>query len=166
MRNAASRAVAAIFGCLLGAALLSGCGTMEPDLGGDAAKRLQSQVRAVTEHAAADDHTAALDALEDLTDQLDAAAANGEVSFKRHQSISKAIEAVRSDLSAAQAEAQIRAAAEAAAAAANASPPPAGPSTQESPLSTPGSEGRDGDERDDDGAGKDDHPGKGRGKDD
>ena len=157
--NFARRAAAATTACLLAAFLLSGCASIEPELGGNAAQRLQSQVLTVTEHAAANDHMSALNALEELAEQLDAAAADGEVSFKRHQSISSAIETVRADLAAAHFEAQAKAAeaAEAASAAsASPSPAPAAPSQQEAPGKQTGN--------DDDGKGDD--QGKGKGKDD
>ncbi|MGP4034032.1 mucin-associated surface protein [Pseudarthrobacter sp. 1C304] len=140
-------------GWLLGTAVLTaalaGC-TAPPDLDRDAARQLQSLVLSVTEAAAADDPATSLKHLDELKLQLDEAAARGEVSFKRHQSIQKSVDAVRADLSARQAEAeaarvaaeQERAAqeaaaqaaaaaaaaaaqAEAAAAAAAAAPPPA-----------------------------------------
>ena len=153
--NVVRRAAAALAAFLLAAFLLSGCGAMEPELGENAAERLQSQVLKVTELAAANDHIAAANALEELADQLDAAAANGEVSFKRHQSISSAIEAVRTDLAAAQIEAQSKASADAAAAASPSASPTPSPSRQEEAVKPPNNEN----------AGKGDDPGKGKGKD-
>lgn len=104
-------------------AVLAGCGTAAPDLQEDAAQQLQAKVLTVSEAAAGSDRAAALKALDELVAQLDASAADGGVSFKRHQTIMKAIEAVRADLAAAQAQAEAAAAeaavaAEAAAAAA------------------------------------------------
>lgn len=122
-RHALRRACAAVTGCLL-VFSLAACGPTEPELGHDAAKRLQAQVLTVTDLAAANDPAGALVALAELEEQLSAAGANGEVSFKRHQSITTAIESVRTDLLAAQSAAQAKAAAEAAAAAASASPIP------------------------------------------
>ena len=66
--------------------------------------QLQSQVLAVTEAAAANDPAASLKHLDELVLKLDEAAARGEVSFKRHQSIRKSVDAVRADLNARQAE--------------------------------------------------------------
>lgn len=98
----------AIAGPLLTAALiagsLTGCGA-PPELDGTAARQLQSQVLAVTEAAATNDSAGALKLLDELTARLDAAAADGQVSFKRHQSIKAAIDAVRADLTAKQAAA-------------------------------------------------------------
>ena len=145
----AQRAAAFLAGCLL-VFSLSGCGAIQPDLGEDAAKRLQSQVLKVTELAAADDPAAALNALEDLARQVDTAAANGEVSFKRHQSLYRAIDDVRADLEADQAAAQAKADADAAAAAASAAPNPL-PSPRQSAAT-------------DENGGKDTTPGKGKGK--
>lgn len=133
-------------GWLLGTALLTGalagCAPA-PELDRTAARDLQSQVLAVTEAAAANDPAASLKHLDELVLKLDEAAARGEVSFVRHQSIRKSVDAVRVDLNARQAEAarvaaeqeaaaqaaaaaQVEAdAAAAAAAAAAATPPPA-----------------------------------------
>jgi hypothetical protein len=101
-------------GWLLGAVLvtgaLAGCAAA-PELDRTAARQLQSQVLAVTEAAAANDPAAALTRLDELVVKLDEAAARGDVSFVRHQSIRKSIDAVRVDLTARQAEAA-RAAAE------------------------------------------------------
>jgi len=100
------------------AATLTGCGPAVPDLEPDAAKQLQANVLSVTRSAAGQDAAGALKSLDELVAQLDAAAAEGRVSFKRHQSIMKAVDAVRADLAAAQAQAQAKAEAEAAAEAA------------------------------------------------
>ena len=90
-------------GLLAGA--LAGCAPASPELGTDAAKELQSQVLSVTEAAAADDSPGSLKLLDELVTKLDDAAARGEVSFKRHQSIKASIDAVRADLTAKQAAA-------------------------------------------------------------
>ncbi|MET1066126.1 MAG: mucin-associated surface protein [Arthrobacter sp.] len=96
-------------GCLLGAVLLAGvlagCAAA-PELDRGAARQLQSQVLAVTESAAVDDPAASLKLLDELVLKLDEAAARGEVSFKRHQSIRKSVDTVRADLSARQAAAE------------------------------------------------------------
>jgi hypothetical protein len=113
-------------GWLLGAVMLSGvlagCAAA-PELDRTAARQLQSQVLAVTEAAAANDPAASVKRLDELVVNLDEAAARGEVSFKRHQSIKASVDAVRADLAAQQAEAarvaaEQEAAAQAAAAAA------------------------------------------------
>lgn len=98
-----------VAGPLITAALiagsLSGCAGATPELDGDAAGQLQSQVLSVTKAAAAEDTAGALKQLDELVARLDAAAADGHVSFKRHQSIMTAINAVRADLTAKQAAA-------------------------------------------------------------
>lgn len=86
----------------------------------EAAQQLQAKVLTVSQSAAGNDPAGALKTLDELVAQLDAAAAEGDVSFKRHQSIMKAIEAVRADLSTAKAQAEAAAAAAAQAAAAKA----------------------------------------------
>lgn len=101
-------------------AALAGCSTTAPDLEQTAAKQLQAKVLSVSQSAADNDPAAALKSLDELVAQLDASAAEGAVSFKRHQSIMAAIEAVRTDLAAAQAKAEAAAAAAAQAAAASA----------------------------------------------
>ncbi|MEC5190258.1 MULTISPECIES: mucin-associated surface protein [unclassified Arthrobacter] len=103
-----------LLGAVMTAGTLAGC-TATPELDRDAARQLQSQVLAVTEAAAANDAGASLQELDDLAVQLDGAAARGEVSFQRHQSIRASVDAVRADLTAQQAaEAARVAAAEAA----------------------------------------------------
>lgn len=110
------------------AAVLAGCG-VAPDLKNDAAQQLQARVLTVSQSAAGNDPAGALRTLDELVSQLDASAANGDVSFKRHQSIMSAINAVRADLTAAQA-----AAAQAAAAAA---PSDTAPPATEAPAPSP-----------------------------
>lgn len=97
-------------------AALAGCSLSAPELRPEAAKQLQSQVLAVSQAAASNDPASTLKLLDELVTQVDEAAARGEMSFKRHQSISKSIEAVRADLLAQQAQqaAEAAAAAEAA----------------------------------------------------
>lgn len=115
-------------GWLLGAALLTGalagCAAA-PELDRTAARELQSKVLAVTEAAAANDPDASLNHLDQLVLKLDEAAARGEVSFQRHQSIRKSVETVRVDLNSRQAEAARVAAEQEAAAQAEAAAPPA-----------------------------------------
>lgn len=100
-------------------AALAGCSSATPDLEIGTAQQLQAKILTVSQSAATNDTTGALKSLDELVVQLDAAAAEGSVSFKRHQSIMKAVDTVRADLTAAQAQAAA-AAAEAAAAAAQA----------------------------------------------
>ena len=99
------RLAGAVLGMALVTASLGGCAAA-PDLDRDAARQLQSKVLAVTGAAAANDPAASLKHLDALVLELDEAAARGEVSFKRHQSISKSVDAVRADLKARQAEAE------------------------------------------------------------
>lgn len=77
---------------LLGGAA-AGCGAV-PERGG-AAATLQSQVLAVTKAAAANDPAGTLKLLDELVTKLDRAAAAGEISFQRHQSIMATIDALR-----------------------------------------------------------------------
>ena len=100
---------------------LTGCGAA-PELGADAAAQLQQRALVVTKAAAGSDRAAALTSLEQLASDLDAAAADGRVSFKRHQNITAAVDAVRADLAAALAAKKAKAA-EAAAKAASAPTP-------------------------------------------
>lgn len=96
---------------------LAGCSPAAPELETDAARQFQARVLSITQAAAANDDATALKSLDDLIAQLDAATADGKVSFKRHQSIQSAIDAVRADLTA-QAQAKAKAQADQAAAAA------------------------------------------------
>ena len=99
---------------------LVACGGTAPELETDAASQLQQRVLAVTKAAAGNDPAKALKSLELLSSELDAAAAAGQVSFKRHQSITVAIDSVRTGLASAQAAKKSAAAAAAKAAAAKA----------------------------------------------
>ena len=145
------RASAALAGCLL-AAGLAGCAGPAPELEGKAAAQLQQRVLAVTSAAAGSDPALALKSLDGLASELDAAAAAGQVSFRRHQSITVAITAVRADLTAA-------AAAKRAAAAQQATPTPP-PTTQQAVAPAPGKSGQGSSEENESGAGS----GKGSGK--
>ncbi|MGX9901975.1 mucin-associated surface protein [Arthrobacter sp. SA17] len=150
-RSALRRACAAVTGALL-VFSLAACGPAEPELGFDASKRLQSRVLTVTDLAAANDPAGALVALAELEEQLEVAGANGEVSFKRHQSIMTAIEAVRTDLLTAQTAAQAKAAADAAAASATPTPTP----DRDGKVEEPGKDdGGNDDKGGDEGKGKD-----------
>lgn len=110
------RIPASLLAGLLAAGTLAGCGSPAPELGPSAARQLQSHVLAVSEAAAANDPAASLQHLDELLTRLDALAASGEVSFRRHQSIKSSIDAVRADLAAQQAAETARKAAEKAAA--------------------------------------------------
>jgi hypothetical protein len=82
----------------IAAAAAVGCSPVPPDLDPAASRELQSRVLAVTSAAASGDPATGLRALDELVDHVTRAAADGEVSFKRHQSIMKAVETVRPDL--------------------------------------------------------------------
>lgn len=121
LARARRRGAALLLAAGLLAAPLAGCASEPPpELGTEAAKELQSRVLAVTEAAAAADTPAALQMLDELVTRLDGAAARGEVSFQRHQSIGAAVAAVRTELNDRQAaaDAAAKAAADAAAQAA------------------------------------------------
>jgi hypothetical protein len=125
-----ARASAAFAIGLLSIGLVA-CGGTAPELETGAAGQLQQRVLAVTKAAAGNDPAKALKSLDQLSSELDAAAAAGQVSFKRHQSITAAIASVRTGLTAAHAAKKSAAAAAAKASAAKAaaeaaqqSPPP------------------------------------------
>ncbi|WP_395402277.1 mucin-associated surface protein [Arthrobacter sp. UC242_113] len=113
------RALTVLTGCML-AAGLAGCAGAAPELETNAAAKFQQQVLEVTRAAAGSNPSAALKSLDSLSSELDAAAAAGQVSFKRHRSITAAINSVRADLTAAQAAKKAAADAAARAAAAKA----------------------------------------------
>jgi hypothetical protein len=103
LRPALPPRVSAILATTVLALGLAGCAGTAPELETDAAMQLQQRVLAVTKAAAGSDPAAALRSLDQLSSELDDAAAAGQVSFKRHQSITVAIDSVRSGLTAAQA---------------------------------------------------------------
>ena len=114
---------------------LTGCGGAAPEFKADAAVQLQQRVLAVTEAAAGGDPAGALTSLQQLAADLDAAAADGHLSFQRHQSITVAVDAVRADLTATLAARK----AEAAAAAKAANPAAATPMPVVVPAQAPAS---------------------------
>ena len=130
---------------------LVACGGTAPELEIAAASQLQQRVLAVTKAAAGNDPAKALKSLEQLSSELDAAAAAGQVSFKRHQSITVAIDSVRTGLASAQAakKSAAEAAAKAAADAAKQSPPPVtapvvvAPAPAPTPVPDAGEKGRE-----------------------
>jgi hypothetical protein len=138
-----ARASAALAIGLLSLGLVA-CGGTAPELETDAATQLQQRVLAVTKAAAGNDPAKALKSLDQLSSELDAAAAAGQVSFKRHQSITVAIDSVRADLTSAQnakktaaAAAAKAAAAKAAAEAAQQPPPPVTAPVAVAPVPAP-----------------------------
>ena len=86
---------------MLAAASLAGCGPAETGLQPDTARHFQEQVLGVSQAAAANDHAAALTALESLEADVVAAAGSGQVSEERRRTITTSITAVRADLAAA-----------------------------------------------------------------
>jgi hypothetical protein len=114
------RVAAGLAAACLTVAAFSGFAAAPGDLDPQTGRELQARVLAVSTAAANADPAAGLRTLDELVDHLTRAAADGEVSFKRHQSIMKAVGAVRADLRAAMAAkaAASKAAAEKAAAAA------------------------------------------------
>ena len=118
------RVAAGLAAACLTVTAFSGCAAAPGDLDPQTGRELQARVLAVSTGgstaAANADPAVGLRTLDELVDHLTRAAADGEVSFKRHQSIMKAVGAVRADLRAAMAAkaAASKAAAEKAAAAA------------------------------------------------
>ncbi|TLM81993.1 hypothetical protein FDW83_14125 [Pseudarthrobacter sp. NamE2] len=107
--------------CLAGslaAGLLAGCGAQETGLQRDAARQLQARVLEVTQASSQNNPVAALQALEGLEAELEAAQGRGDISEERRRSITTIATAVRADLKdvIAAAEAAAAQAAEAAAA--------------------------------------------------
>lgn len=92
------------------AASMAGCAPADTGLQPDTARHFQELVLGVSQAAAANDHPAALTALESLEADVASAAGSGQVSEERRRAIMTSITAVRTDLTTA-----IQAAAEAAA---------------------------------------------------
>ncbi|MFB8371069.1 hypothetical protein ACFC25_17110 [Pseudarthrobacter sp. NPDC055928] len=95
---------------LMLAASMAGCAPADTGLQPDTARHFQELVLGVSQAAAANDHPAALTALESLEADVASAAGSGQVSEERRRAIMTSITAVRTDLTTA-----IQAAAEAAA---------------------------------------------------
>ena len=81
--------------------LTTGCSAAAPDITDEKAEQFQSRVLAVTSAVADGGYAAALEALTALQAELDAAAADGSLSFARHQRIEAAMALVRADIQAA-----------------------------------------------------------------
>lgn len=87
--------------CLAGslaAGLLAGCGDQETGLQRDAARQLQARVLEVTQASSQNNPTAALQALEGLEAELEAAQGRGDISEERRRNITTIATAVRADL--------------------------------------------------------------------
>lgn len=94
-----ARIAKTLLAILLAAAVLGGCAGGS-DFKGNAASTLQQRVMAVSQAAAGTDYAAAATALDELSRDLDKAAAAGDVSPSRQASIRNAIDLVRADLAA------------------------------------------------------------------
>lgn len=81
--------------------LTTACQSPAPDIGADQATAFQSRVLTVSTSVADGGYAAALEELTALESELDAAAADGTVSFARHQRIEAALVLVRADIQAA-----------------------------------------------------------------
>ncbi|QDG66045.1 hypothetical protein NIBR502772_07290 [Pseudarthrobacter sp. NIBRBAC000502772] len=92
---------AGLAAALMLSASLAGCGPAATGLQRDTASHLQEVVLGVSQAAAANDHSAALTALESLEADVASAAGSGQVSEERRRRIMAGITAVRSDLNAA-----------------------------------------------------------------
>lgn len=81
--------------------LLAGCQTAPQDLSTDRAEQFQARVLAITTAVSDGSYAGALDELAALEADLNAAAADGTISFSRHQRIEAALSAVKADVQAA-----------------------------------------------------------------
>ncbi len=100
IRRAGVRGAGVAAAMMLGASL-AGCGPAETGLQPDTARLFQEKVLGVSEAAAANDHAAALTALESLEADVVSAAGRGQVSEDRRRTITTSITAVKADLAAA-----------------------------------------------------------------
>ncbi len=156
-----------VLGCsaaLLAAGLLSGCGTGDAGLQREAARQLQARVLEVTQASSQNDPAAALQALEGLEAELEAAQAEGRISEERRRTITTIATAIRADLNeaiAAEKAAADKAAEEeriAAEKAAAETPPPAAevpaPAPVPEPAPAPAPAAGNDDKKDNEGKGK------------
>jgi hypothetical protein len=93
-RTAAAMAVV----LTLGAA--TACSQPQPELTDDGAARLQSRAAAIRTAAADRDFRKAIKALDSLAEELTRSAGQGDVSFRRYQSIEASLATLRADLEA------------------------------------------------------------------
>jgi len=77
---------------------LAGCATTPPELSSTVSADMQNAVVSIAESAATGDATGALQHLDALQQQLDAALADGSVSEARASAIQSALDVVRADL--------------------------------------------------------------------
>jgi hypothetical protein len=94
----------------LAGAVLAGCAPA-PEVSASASEQLQTSVRLVATHAAANDTASAVTELDALQAQLDAAVASDDVSDERAQTVQAKIDLVRADLAQRIADAEAAAAA-------------------------------------------------------
>ncbi|MDE8667610.1 hypothetical protein PY310_03325 [Pseudarthrobacter sp. H3Y2-7] len=94
----ALRCLSAAAAALLFAGSLAACGPADSGLKQDTAAKLQQRVLSVSQAAAGNDPTGALNELTALEADLAAATDNGTVSDARRRSITTAVAAVRADL--------------------------------------------------------------------
>ena len=87
-----TRLFSAIASAVLVVGLTAGCQTDAPDLGAEQAKAFQARVLTVSTSIADGGYAAALEELTALETELDAAAADGTVSFSRHSRIEFGLE--------------------------------------------------------------------------
>ncbi|GGF04001.1 hypothetical protein [Mycetocola zhadangensis] len=95
------RLVTLAFGAILAGGALTGCQASPPDLNAETAKQFQSTVLSVTQAVADGDLQDARDTLVAFDAALEKAAADGSVSFARHQRIDAALALVLADVDAA-----------------------------------------------------------------
>jgi type IV secretory pathway VirB10-like protein len=93
-----TRLLSVLTGAALVLSLTTACQATPPDLAADQAKTFQSRVLAITTSVADGGYAAALESLTALETELDAAAADGSITFSRHQRIEAALFAVRADI--------------------------------------------------------------------
>ncbi|WP_458114253.1 hypothetical protein M1D88_09370 [Arthrobacter sp. R1-13] len=98
--NQCPRTLTAVLAACLGLFLLAGC-SAGPDLDGGVAANLQTRVAAAKQSAAEQDYPAALAQLEQLGQEVTAAAGQGKMSGQRKARIEAAISTIRTDLEAA-----------------------------------------------------------------
>ena len=96
-RHPRRKLTTAVLGACLGVALLGGC-SPAPDLDTAVAGQLQTRVASAKERAAAQDFPSALAELQQLNQDVAAAAEQGKVSQQRKARIEAAISTIRSDL--------------------------------------------------------------------
>ena len=95
------RVITLALGAILTVSALTGCQASPPDLNAETAEQFQSTVLSVSQAVADGDLQVARDTLVAFDSDLEKAAANGSVSFARHQRIDSALALVLADIDAA-----------------------------------------------------------------